>query len=786
MKEHIGELISAMTLEEKASLCSGKNFWQLEGVERLGIPSIMVTDGPHGLRKQAGDADHLGLNQSVKATCFPPAVTSASSWDPAALYAMGEAIGEECVKEEVAVVLGPGTNIKRSPLCGRNFEYFSEDPYLAGEMAAAWINGVQSQGVGTSLKHFAANNQEKARLVSNSVVDMRALREIYLAPFEKAVKQAQPWTLMCSYNRINGEYSCENKWLLSDVLRKEWGFQGLVMTDWGAMDDRVKALEAGLELEMPGPSPYNDRKLVEAVREGRLEEAVLDRAAERLLTMIERAGRVQKKEYDVGAHHRLARKVAAESSVLLKNGGMLPLKKEASYAVIGAFAERPRYQGAGSSKINPHQVDSALDSLRDMGITFDYAPGYSLETEEDSAALIAEAAACAKGRDGVIVFAGLPDSYESEGYDRTHLNMPESHNALIEAVAAVNPHVTVVVLCGSVVLMPWKDRVESILLTYLGGEAAGSACADVLTGEVNPSGRLAETFPLALEDTPCWKTFAQDEKDVEYRESIFVGYRYYDWAGKEVAYPFGYGLSYTEFDYSAMEAQWDDEKMEGSVTITVKNTGTREGSETVQLYIGKEQSVRMRPVRELKGFQKVFLKPGEEKTVTIKLDARSLSYYDAGASGWAIEPGAYVLSAAASSRDIRLEKRIETAGNETAGHSLHAAKGYEREQVVREGSFAATKEAFAELFGGTLPLLQESKAITVNSTVREAMETERGKQLLGDIVNGYASQFQGDDDVSKMMLAMLLDMPLRSLAMFGAVGREEIERIIGELGEDRS
>lgn len=781
MSEHVKELIKNMTLEEKASLCSGKNFWQLEGIERLGIPSVMVTDGPHGLRKQAGDADHLGLNKSVEATCFPPAATSASSWDTASLYAMGEAIGEECLKEVVAVVLGPGTNIKRSPLCGRNFEYFSEDPYLAGEMAAAWINGVQSQGVGTSLKHFAANNQEKARLVSNSVVDMRALREIYLAPFEKAVKQAQPWTLMCSYNRINGEYSCENRWLLTDVLRKEWGFEGLVMTDWGAMNDRVKALKAGLELEMPGPSPYNDRKIVEAVKAGTLTEADLDQAVERILTMIEKAGEAEKRGYDENAHHALAKKAAAESAVLLKNGGMLPLRKDASYAVIGAFAERPRYQGAGSSRINPHRVDSALDSFREMGLVFDYAPGYSLDSDECSQALIEEAAACAKGKDGAIVFAGLPDAYESEGYDRTHLNMPESHNALIEAVAAANPHVTVVLLCGSVVVMPWRDRVESILLAYLGGEAAGSACAEVLLGDVNPSGRLAETFPLSLEDTPCWKNFAVDGRDVEYRESIFVGYRYYDWAKKEVAYPFGYGLSYTEFDYSAMTVEWDDEKKEGRVAVTVKNTGAREGSEVVQLYIGKELSSRMRPVRELKGFQKVFLKPGEEKTVTMKLDARSFAYYDTSSSAWAIEPGTYVISAAASSRDIRLEERMETAGN---GAARDGGSGYERENVIKEGRFEAGEDAFAELFGGTLPLLEHSSSITVNSTIGEALATERGKELLGDIVNGYAAQYQGDDDVSKMMLAMLQDMPLRSLAMFGAVDREEIEKIVEALGEN--
>ncbi len=777
MIEKVRDMISKMTLEEKASLCSGKNFWQLKSIDRLGIPSIMVTDGPHGLRKQAGDADHLGLNQSVKATCFPPAVTSASSWDSDALYEMGEAIGEECIQEQVAVVLGPGTNIKRSPLCGRNFEYFSEDPYLAGEMAAAWINGVQSQGVGTSLKHFAANNQEKARLVSNSIVDERALREIYLLPFEKAVRQAQPWTLMCSYNRINKEYSCENKWLLTEVLRGEWGFNGLVMTDWGAMNDRVKALKAGLELEMPGPNPYNDQKIVEAVKSGEMDESVLDESACRLLTMMLKAGEVGKKAYDWSEHHKLARRIAADSTILLKNGGMLPLKNELSYAVIGAFAEIPRYQGAGSSKINPHVVDSALDFLNKKGINFEYAPGYELGTDAVNQKLIAEAVACVQEKDGVILFVGLPDSYESEGYDRTHLNMPESHTALIEAVSGANPHVTVVLLCGSVVLMPWRDRVESILLAYLGGEAAGSACADVLTGDINPSGRLAETFPLSLQDTPSYRYFATDNKDVEYRESIFVGYRYYDWAGKEVAYPFGYGLSYTEFSYDEMNVLWDAQNAEGQVKVRVSNTGARAGREVVQIYIGKEKSKVMRAVRELKGFVKVFLEPGESKEVTVNLDARSFSCYDAAASEWLMEAGTYQIYAAASSRDIRLKQELEIHGKELRGN-----RDYKVEEVVKGGMFSATKEQFGRLFAEEIPLTPVSAEITLNTTVKEVMASDRGRELLEDVVNGYASNYSGDDDISKMMMAMLQDMPLRSLAMFGTLSLKEVERIVHELG----
>ena len=776
MLEKINNIISKMTLEEKASLCSGKDFWHLKGNERLGIPEIMVTDGPHGLRKQSDEADHLGLNKSVKATCFPPAVTSASGWDRENLFEMGKAIGEECIKEEVSVILGPGTNIKRSPLCGRNFEYFSEDPYLAGEMSASWINGVQSQGIGTSLKHFAANNQEKARLVSNSVIDERALREIYLTAFEAAVKQAQPWTLMCSYNRINNVYSCENQWLLTDVLRDEWGFLGLVMTDWGAMNERTKALEAGLELEMPSSDGYNDRKIVEAVREGRMKEEVLDLAVTRILTAILKSQEINKKDYDKVKHHNLAQKIAAESTVLLKNEGMLPLDKKAAYAIIGAFAKNPRYQGAGSSKINPHTIDGALDSLKNMGFQCEYAPGYELESDLVKQELIEEAVACAAKADGVVIFAGLPDSYESEGFDRRHLDLPDNHNALIDAVLKVNPHVTVVLQCGSAVLMPWKDNVEGIVLSYLGGEASGSACANVLSGAVNPSGRLAETFPLSLEDTPCYENFAKDEKDVEYRESIFVGYRYYDWAEKEVLYPFGYGLSYTEFTYEKMEVKWDDITGKGQVSITISNTGSRAGSEVVQLYIGKENSAVMRAPKELKGFKKVHLEPKETTVVTLLLDKRSFSYYDIEEKDWIIEDGNYQLYAAASSRTIRLKTDLNVKGKGILGEPE-----YRVSELLKNGIFSGTQEQFKRLFKGELPLTRKSDEITLNSTVQEVMKLESGREIFGELVDHFHKKFEGDDDLNVMMRAMLEDMPLRGLVMFGGNSMEDIERKIRDI-----
>lgn len=778
MKDQIDILINQMTLEEKASLCSGENFWFIKGIERLDIPKIMVTDGPHGLRKQLGDSDHLGLNQSVKATCFPPAVTSASSWNKRLLHEMGEAIGEECVQEGVAIILGPGVNIKRSPLCGRNFEYFSEDPYLAGEMATSWVKGVQSKGIGTSLKHYAANNQEKARLVSNSVVDERALREIYLSAFEKTVKGAQPWTIMCSYNRINNEYACENEYLLNKILRDEWGYKGLVMTDWGAMNNRVKALEAGLDLEMPGPNNYNDQKIIEAVRMGQLSENVLDRAVKRLLTLNLNSKKVKQNTYDIDAHHKLAKEIAQDSIVLLKNEGILPLKKEKSYAVIGAFAEKPRYQGAGSSKINPYRIDTALASLKEQAFDFEYEQGYDLGTDEVNQELIDRAVQCSKEKDSVIIFVGLPDAYESEGFDRTHLDIPKSHNVLIEEVLKVNSHVVVVVSCGSVILMPWRDKVEGIVLSYLGGEAVGSACVDVLSGKINPSGRLAETFPLCLEDTPSYLHFAKESIDVEYRESIFVGYRYYDWAKKEVAYPFGYGLTYTEFTYDSLQIEWNDTAQTGTVRVKVTNSGEYVGQEVVQLYIGKEASGIMRAPKELKGFIKVHLMPGESKQVEIPLDKRSFAYYDVMEADWVIEKGVYQVYVGASSRDIRLVEELNVEGKNTEENIA-----YRQEEVIHDGVFNASRKQFKQLFSSEIPLKSVENCITLNSTVGDILKQERGKKVFEDIVEQYKKSYNTGDDVSIMMLAMLYDMPVRSLAMFGITSMEDIEAKVNQLNQ---
>lgn len=528
------KLISQMTLEEKAGLCSGLDFWNTKSIERLGIPSVMVTDGPHGLRKQQGDADHLGLNNSVPATCFPSAVGLASSWDRDLIFRVGEALGTECQVENVAVLLGPGNNIKRSPLNGRNFEYFSEDPFLASVMAASHVKGVQSQGVGTSLKHYAANNQEHRRMSVDAVIDERTLREIYLASFEGTVKQSQPWSVMCSYNQVNGEYASESYELLTKVLRDEWGFEGFVVSDWGAVNERVKALAAGLELEMPSSAGIGDAKIVAAVKSGELAMETLDLAVERMLAFIFKSveNRNPQAVFDADKHHQLAREVARESMVLLKNeGGILPLVKSGRIAVIGEFAKQPRYQGGGSSHVNPSRMDDAFVELQAVAgdaASFLYAQGYELESDDINADLLREACDTAAKADAAVLFLGLPDRYESEGYDRSHLLLPASHKALIEAVAEVQSEIIVVLSNGAPVEMPWLHRAKAVLEGYLGGQAFGGAVADLLFGEVSPSGKLAETFPMKLSDNPSFLNFPGEGDTVEYKEGLFVGYRYYD------------------------------------------------------------------------------------------------------------------------------------------------------------------------------------------------------------------------------------------------------------------
>ena len=655
MDTKIKELLSQLTLEEKAGLCSGKDFWRTKPVERLGIPSVMVSDGPSGLRTQVENG--VNENDSRAAVSFPSGCATASSFDRNLLRNLGEILGEEANNYNVSTVLGPAINIKRSPLCGRNFEYLSEDPYVAGELGAAYVKGVQSKNVGTSVKHFAANNQETNRFSVSEEVDERTLREIYLPAFENCVKNSAPTTIMCSYNAINGELSSQNKWLLKDVLRDEWGFKGMVVSDWGAVYDRVKGIKADLSLEMPYSGGHTDNDIVQSVKAGTLTMEELDEAVSHVLEMVlNYTEHKQSGVFDMDKDHAESARIAEESCVLLKNdNAVLPIKASAEKVLFtGCFAENPRYGGGGSSKIKCYKMTSAVDAAREAGLGVKYVKGYNEDFVTTTAALSDEAVAAAREADTVVVFAGLPESYETEGADRTTLDMPQVQNELIEKLAAVNKNVVVVLHNGAPVAMPWVDKVAAILECYLGGENIGTAQVNLLFGKANPSGKLAETFPLRLEDTPCYLTYPGNGRTCVYSEGIFVGYRWYDSRKMPVLFPFGYGLSYTTFEYSNLKvsksAFKDSDGVE--VSITIKNTGSVEGKEVVQLYVSDKTGVEVRPEKELKGFDKVNLKPGESKEVTFKLDRRSFAFWNIDIDDWYAPSGKYIISIGASSRDI--------------------------------------------------------------------------------------------------------------------------------------
>lgn len=755
MKRDVKGIIREMTLEEKAGMCSGKDFWHLKGVERLGIPEVMVSDGPHGLRKQAAEADHLGLNESIKAVCFPTACATACSFDRDLLEEMGERIGDECQAEDLSVILGPAVNIKRSPLCGRNFEYFSEDPYLASQMAAAHIKGVQSKNVGTSIKHFAANNQEHRRMSCSSEVDERTLREIYLAAFETAIKEAKPDTVMCSYNRINGEFASENHWLLTEVLRDEWGFDGYVMSDWGAVNDRVKGLKAGLELEMPASGGTTDKEIVEAVKNGELDEAVLDRAVERILNIVFKfADNRQEGKFDKEEDHKLAAKIEAESMVLLKNEGVLPLPTQGKkIAFIGKFAEAPRFQGGGSSHINSFKITGALEAAKEVA-QVTYAQGYDIKEDVIDQDMLNQAVETAKEADVAVIFAGLPDAFESEGYDRSHMRMPECQNTLISEIAKVQENVVVVLHNGSPVEMPWADEVKGILEAYLGGQAVGQAEVDVLFGKANPCGKLAETIPYKLADNPSYLNFPGDGQTVEYNEGVFVGYRYYDTKEMPVRYPFGYGLSYTTFEYSDLQLSADRIKDTDTlkVTLKVKNTGDRAGKEIVQLYVADKTGSASRPVKELKNFVKVELQPQEEKIVEMELDKRSFAWYNTQIHDWYAASGEYEILAAASSRDIRLKKTVYVESTTELPIHVH-----------------------------------------MNTTIGELLENPRTKAVIEGMTDSLIQHMggsSGDEEeesaaseaISKeMSLKMMENSPLRTLRSFMGMSTGEIRELIVKL-----
>ncbi len=660
---------SDLTLEEKASLTSGADFWTTKAIDRVGIPSLMLTDGPHGLRKQSGSTDHLGLSGSIPATCFPPAVGLGAAFDPELAERVGVALGIESAIENVAVILGPGINIKRSPLCGRNFEYLSEDPIVSGEVGAGLVRGIQSQGVGSSLKHYAANNQETDRLRVSSDVDPRPLREIYLRGFQRVVAE-QPWTVMCSYNRINGVYASEDPWLLTAVLRDEWGFDGIVVSDWGAVNDRVAGVAAGMDLEMPGSRGRTDAEVVAAVRDGRLDEATMDVVVGRLLELVRRAQARPAVEgpLDVDAHHALAREAAGRSIVLLKNDAILPLQAGQRLAVIGEFARTPRFQGAGSSQINPTRLDTALDEIRALADDdVPFAAGFTIAPEPpadvDPAALRDEAVAVAAEADTVVLFLGVPAHEESEGFDRQHIDLPAAQLELLEAVLAVNERVVVVLSNGGVVALPFADRVPAILEAWLLGQAGGGGTADVLFGVVNPSGRLAETIPLRIEDTPAFGNLPGEHGHVRYGEGLLVGYRWYDARHLEVGYPFGHGLSYTTFEYADATAVVD-ENGDIVVTVPVTNTGAVAGREVVQAYVSVPGSSVQRAPRELKAFRSVPIEPGETVDVALTLRRQDLAYWDVRVDRWVVESGDYVVWVGASSRDLRTSVRVAVSGDD--------------------------------------------------------------------------------------------------------------------------
>lgn len=657
-------LIRELTLEEKAALCSGEDFWHTKAVERLGIPSVMMCDGPNGLRKQDKEADHLGINESLKAVCFPTESALAASFDVDLARHVGETLGEECRAEEVALLLGPGVNIKRSPLCGRNFEYYSEDPFLSSALAAAYIHGLQGKGVGACIKHFAANNQETRRQSGDSVMDERTFHEIYLASFEQAVKEGKPAAVMCSYNRINGTYAAENRELLTDILRDRWGYEGMVVTDWGAVKDRVKGILAGLDLEMPGGTGgrINDRKIVQAVMDGTLPAEELDKAVRNILHFLIRSDlcpdRIQ--PFDREADYQVALETAKECAVLLKNEReTLPLHKGQKAVFIGGFAEMPRIQGSGSSYINSARVPT-IAGLVEGKADITYVRGFDPNEDVVDQQELDKALKLAATSDVAVVFAGLPERFEAEGADRTHMDLPGNQNVLIAEIARAQPNVVVVLANGAPVTMPWINDVSAVLEMYLAGDGASEAAMALLYGESNPCGKLAETFPLRLEDTPSFLNFPGERGRVEYHEGVFVGYRYYDKKKLPVLFPFGHGLSYTSFAYSDLNLSRkkikDTEEL--SVSVTIENTGKRPGKEVVQLYVGAGQSAVRRPVQELRGFQKISLAPGERRTVSFTLGSRAFAYYEARIHDWFVEGGVYEIRVGSSSRDIRCHADI--------------------------------------------------------------------------------------------------------------------------------
>ena len=752
------DIIEQMTLEEKTAFLGGKGEWETWDFKKHNLPSIFCSDGPHGIRKQAGAGDHLGLNESLKATCFPTAATIANSWDEELGEQLGDALGEEAMVQGVNVLLGPGLNIKRSPLCGRNFEYFSEDPYLAGKMAASYTRGIQGRGVYSCPKHFAVNSQEMRRMAMNAVLDERTLREIYLTGFEIAVKEANAKAIMTSYNEVNGVYANENEHLLKDILRDDWGFDGIVITDWGASNDHALGVKAGSDLEMPNPGLSSARELMDAVKEGKITEADIDARVDNLLdaviTLSENA-KNKPNAFDVEKHHALAKKASSESAVLLKNeNGILPLKQKTKVAVIGDFAFEPRYQGAGSSLVNPTKVETITSLVRDYGLqVVGTSKGYLRNGEED-ANMRKEAVDLAKQADVVLYFFGLNEISESEGLDREHMRIPQNQITLLQELGAANPNLVGVISAGSAIEMPWHHHFKALLHMYLCGQAGASATLDILTGSVNPSGKLNETIPRRLEDTPAYRYYPAPERNSEYRESIFVGYRYYDTAGVDVLYPFGFGLSYTSFEYSDVVVD------ENGVTFTLKNTGVFDGAEVCQMYVALKDAKIFRPKKELKGFKKVFLKSGESKTVTIPFDDKTFRFWNVKSNQWEVEGGNYDILVGSSSADIRLSASKYVEGNVTVyPYHTNTMQDYYDGKIQ-----AVTDKEFEALLGYSIPSGSWNGQLGANDAICQMYYAKSG--LARFLYKRLTAMKKKSDEsgVPDLNILFIYNMPFRAIA----------------------
>ncbi|MCR6105413.1 glycoside hydrolase family 3 C-terminal domain-containing protein [Salipaludibacillus agaradhaerens] len=764
------EIINKMTLEEKASLMSGKDFWTTQEIERLGINSIFLADGPHGIRKQAEAADHLGLNESLPATCFPTAATVANSWNEKLGEKIGQYLGEEAVAQKVNVLLGPGVNMKRDPLCGRNFEYFSEDPYHTGKLAAGYIKGIQSHGISACVKHFAANNQEERRMSIDTIVDERTLREIYLTAFEIAIKEGRTKTVMSSYNMVNGAYTNESIHLMREILRGEWDFDGVVVTDWGGSNDRVAGLLAGNELEMPTTAGETNQDIIKAIESGKIKEAVLDECVDRILDLIYTTEDVYSKsyakEFNVKEHHKVAQEVAEESIVLLKNeGNLLPLKKGTKVATIGDFAKNPRYQGAGSSIVNPTILDNTLESLdASVLVNIGYEPGFERYGKKNKKK-ITKACELAKEADVVLLYIGLDEATEAEGLDRQTMALPANQVALLQAIAQVNPNIVAILSSGAAIEMPWIDNVKGLVHGYLSGQAGAQAILRVLTGEVNPSGKLAETYPLRYEDTPAYHHFPGKEVSVEYRESMYIGYRYYDTANVNVRFPFGFGLSYTTFEYSAIQVDND------GVTFALSNTGNVAGMEIAQMYVSCQSDAIFRPEKELKGFTKVFLNPGETKSVTIPFDDKTFRYFNVKTNQWEIEEATYTIIVGASSTDCRLEHSLFVEGT-------HAPLPYDKEKLPSYYSGKAnnvTEAEFEALLGDKVPVStwDRTKPLGYNDTIAQCQYAKGWFARFSYRTISFAHWFLrkiGKRELANLIMMSVYHMPFRGVSrMTGGV-----------------